>query len=517
MRDAPSGLPPPVRGRAGEGGNASRQAHSGIRCAVAVLPAEGGDTDRLIRSVAAAQAYGGGDFAEVRAPPQARGKDSRAVLIGAAASALEDGFDWLLAVTDAETIVPDVFVKVAPALRLHEVVWGAAVLVPPPSQTGEGDHAKHGGGGESLSAYARHLPPPPPSAVPLPRFAGEERRARHLSPSPNPSPQGGGGPVKVERITRLAAQDLPTFFHAALRWWIGPTHFVRPAAALDALSTATGPAWRADYMMNLWKRGRAYKTAQALTVFHAPLPQLAEAERARFVEALEREPVFMPLRHGGRTLFLPYTGLNPVIEREQMRGLFFEQEELNYLAERLPRGLRILDVGANTGNHTLFFAAAMEAQAVIPIEPHPRAAAAIRAVAARNALANVDLSCLGVAAGAAEGRLRPNPVTSAGLGATSFAEDSGGPVRLAPLDALIAGPVDFMKVDVEGMEMAVLAGAAGLIARHRPYLFIEVLDESVAEFAAWVDAHEYDYEKLFPDKTHCNYFLVPAERSERRD
>jgi hypothetical protein len=39
--------------------------------------------------------------------------------------------------------------------------------------TGEGDHAKHGGGGE----YARrhlHSPPPPPTAVPLPRYAGEE-------------------------------------------------------------------------------------------------------------------------------------------------------------------------------------------------------------------------------------------------------------------------------------------------------------------------------------------------------
>lgn len=321
----------------------------------------------------------------------------------------------------------------------------------------------------------------------------------------------------MERITRLAAQDLPTFFHAALRWWIGPAHFVRPAAALDALSMASGPAWRADYMMNLWKRGRAYKTAQALTVFHTPLPQLAEADRARLVEALEQEPVFMPIRYGDRTLRLPYTGLNPVIEREQMRGLFFEEEELDYLAERLPRGLRILDVGANTGNHTLFFAAAMEAETVIPFEPHQRAAAAIRALVAENRLANVDLSWLGVAVGAAEGRLRPNPVTSAGLGATSFVEDANGSARLATLDAMVAGPVDFIKIDVEGMEMAVLAGAAGLIARRRPFLYIEVLDGNVAELTAWVDGHDYHYEKLFPDKTHCNYFLVPAERSERRD
>ncbi len=33
--------------------------------------------------------------------------------------------------------------------------------------------------------------------------------------------------------------------------------------------------------------------------------------------------------------------------------------------------------------------------------------------------------------------------------------------------------IQLLKIDVEGMEMAVLAGAAGLIQRHRPYLFIE--------------------------------------------
>ena len=134
-------------------------------------------------------------------------------------------FDWLLAVTSAETLAPDIFVKMQPALRLHDAVWGGAALASP--ETG--------------------LPP------------------------------------KLERITRLAAQDLPTFFHAALRWWIGPSHFVRPALALEALRAADTSAWYADYMLNLWERGGAYKTAQCLTHFHTPLPQLAEPDRARLI------------------------------------------------------------------------------------------------------------------------------------------------------------------------------------------------------------------------------------------
>ncbi len=267
-------------------------------------------------------------------------------------------------------------------------------------------------------------------------------------------------------------------------------------------------------MLSLWKRGNTYKTAQCLTYFHGPLPPLAESERARLVAALEAEPVFMRLSYGDLTLSLPYTGLNPVIEREQMRGLFFEAEELAYLANRFPAGLNIVDVGANTGNHTLFFATVMRAKSVIPIEPVPRAVSAIRAVVAENRLPNVDVSRLGCAAGATTGALRPVPSETAGLGAMHFAPDPQGSVPLAPLDALIDGPVDLLKIDVEGMEMQVLAGAANLIAAQHPIIFVEVVDEQVAEFMAWVDRNGYRVEKLFPDKTHCNYLLVSREKTE---
>jgi len=196
-----------------------------------------------------------------------------------------------------------------------------------------------------------------------------------------------------------------------------------------------------------------------------------------------------------------------------MRGLFFEEEELRFLAERLPRGLRIVDAGANTGNHTLFFATVMEAEIVIPIEPVPRAISAIRATVAENELTNVDLSCLGHAIGSSPAKLRPVPSVTAGLGAMHFAIDPEGTVPLARLDDLVTGRVDFLKIDVEGMEMEALAGAAALVAAQHPILYVEVVDERVAEFMGWVDANGYCVEKLFPDKTHCNYLLIPREKT----
>ncbi len=423
-----------------------------MRCAVVVLPAEGGDTERLLRSFDVAKAVGMGDFSEAVSLPQGRG-GAREVLTAAAKHADAEGFDWLLAVTAAETLTPDIFVKTQPALRVHDAVWGGAAL-----------------------------------AV------------------------EGGPPPKLERITRLAAQDLPTFFHAALAWWIGPSHFIRPRAALSALSAPDTQEWYADYMLDLWRTDRAYKTAQCLTHFHGGLPPVAAPVRERLIACLEATPVFMPIHYDGHTLKLPYTGLNPVIEREQMRGLFFEEEELRFLAERLPRGLRIVDAGANTGNHTLFFAAVMQAEVVTPIEPVPRAVAAIRAMVAENRLTNVDLSCLGTAIGASSGRLTAVPSTTAGLGATHFVPDPHGAIPQVPLDALAPGRVDLLKIDVEGMEMQALAGAASLIAAQHPFLYVEVVDGQIAEFMRWVDGNLYAVEKLFPDKTHCNYLLVPTDK-----
>ena len=421
------------------------------RCAVVVLPAEGGDAARGFRSIEAAARHGRGDFSEITILSTTDGGE-REALAASAEAAAADGFDTLLALSATETAVADLFVKAAPALRVAEALWGGAG-----------------------------------------RF---EADGRHIA---------------LERITRLAEAEYDRLFHLALRWWIGPAHFVPPQRALGALRTASGADWRARYLLALWRGGSVMKTAQALTDFHGALPGLGDADRAHLLSILAEEPVFMPVRFGPHRLVLPYTGCNPVIEREHTRGRFFEEDELRALAGRLPRGLRIVDAGANTGNHTAFFAAVMEPASVVPLEPDADAATAIRRTVAANGLAHVDCRHLGIAVGAAEGRMRAVYSEGGGLGATRLLPDPDGSVPVRRLDNLDLGPVDFLKIDVEGMEMAVLAGAEKTIQRTRPFLFVEILDASIPDFLNWIDAAGYRIEKLFPDKTHCNYLLAPAE------
>lgn len=418
------------------------------RCAVGILAAPGGNAERTMASIRQAEKAGRGDFGALDFLPVAKAEGLDAIR-AYAEEAEAGGADRLLLVSAAETLVPEIFVKTVPALRLHDAVWGAAGLVRPE-----------------------------------------------------------GGVTEIERITRLAARDFSGFFHLALRWWIGPAHFVRPAHALTA---ATGVETHADYLLRLWRDTRVFKAAHPLTVFHGSLPTLSEADRERLLDVLDAEPVFTTVRHEGRPLRLPYTGRNPVIERDHTRGQFFEQAELDFLRDRLPRGMRIVDAGANTGNHTVFFAAAMDAASVIPIEPDPRASEAIRRAVATNDLRNVDLSLLGKAVGEGKSRMRAVFSEGGGLGATRLVPDPAGTIQVGPLDDLVQGKVDLLKIDVEGMEMAVLDGARGILGRDRPCLFIEVLDETIPDFLGWADSSSYLVERLFPDKRHTNYFAVPRD------
>ena len=82
------------------------------------------------------------------------------------------------------------------------------------------------------------------------------------------------------------------------------------------------------------------------------------------------------------------------------------------------------------------------------------------------------------------GLTRPKP--KAGL----WRVDGDGAVPMRALDAVLDVPIDALVLDVEGSEVPALAGAARLIATHRPLLWLEGLEHADA-IASWLAAHDY--------------------------
>jgi hypothetical protein len=85
------------------------------------------------------------------------------------------------------------------------------------------------------------------------------------------------------------------------------------------------------------------------------------------------------------------------------------------------------------------------------------------------------------------------------------------PVNIIPGDVLFADKrVDFIKMDIEGMEMVALMGLKETIARNRPNMFVEVSIENVEDFHQWMDENNYKvvWNEIEP-RIFASYIIIP--------
>ena len=72
------------------------------------------------------------------------------------------------------------------------------------------------------------------------------------------------------------------------------------------------------------------------------------------------------------------TNARDPIQACHLRGEFFEVEELRLLAPHIPPGAVIADIGANIGNHAMYFDRVAQARRVVLFEANPDAATHLR-------------------------------------------------------------------------------------------------------------------------------------------
>ncbi len=152
-------------------------------------------------------------------------------------------------------------------------------------------------------------------------------------------------------------------------------------------------------------------------------------------------------------------------------GAFYEQALLERLSRFLSPGDLVLDIGANIGNHSLYFAGICGAQ-VIAFEPNPTANRLLAEAVRRNDLAGrITVRTEAVGARDGVGRIIEPQAHNLGMAGVETGE---GEITVLALDGIdFDPPPRLIKIDVEGMEGEVLAGARALLEACRPVVVLE--------------------------------------------
>jgi FkbM family methyltransferase len=171
-------------------------------------------------------------------------------------------------------------------------------------------------------------------------------------------------------------------------------------------------------------------------------------------------------------------------------------------------GVFAIDCGANIGIHTVEWAKRMTGWgSVLAIEAQERIYYALAGnICLNNCFNAAALNAAitdkpGVLMMPQPDYLAPASFGSLGLRKSNNTEFIGQPIdysagNLRPvqgitIDSLKLPRIDFIKVDIEGMEMEALAGAAQSIADNKPVLLIETIKVDATRLCEWLIARDY--------------------------
>lgn len=155
-----------------------------------------------------------------------------------------------------------------------------------------------------------------------------------------------------------------------------------------------------------------------------------------------------------------------------MRG-YWEMWVTQAIASHVKPGMRCIDVGANCGYFTLLLSELVGDKGFVEaFEPQPRLVELLKRSIAVNGFGrqtSVVEAAVGDTNGSAELSEAPNLMGSASLRGLSEPGSTTRTVEMVTLDRIgfgepLAPAIDLVKIDVEGLEMKVLAGMKQMIA-----------------------------------------------------
>lgn len=173
-------------------------------------------------------------------------------------------------------------------------------------------------------------------------------------------------------------------------------------------------------------------------------------------------------------------------------GDFFEADILDYLRNTHPIHSYVLDVGANIGNHSTYFANFLICKMIFAFEP----VMANYKLLVKNTYCYKNVITLPIAITNTETSVKMK-LNYGNMGANEVSDDGEEKVEAFSLDWLFIRfntPVTLIKIDVEWHEPQVLAGARKLIDKWKPLILIE---DTLNQYGGLLPG--YEVEKAWPE------------------
>ena len=179
----------------------------------------------------------------------------------------------------------------------------------------------------------------------------------------------------------------------------------------------------------------------------------------------------------GAKLFLPNYKVDLIQKTIYNTKDWWDGDILRRLDKYIPEGANILDLGANIGNHTIYWARQNKVNKVIAFEPVKYTLDILKKNIALNNLYNKVTICdVGLSDKTSKAVIAKWHEYN--IGGTNIIDTDDGDMEVDKLDNIIypinLKHIDFVKIDIEGHEVMALKGAKRVFKEYKPkYVYIE--------------------------------------------
>ena len=201
------------------------------------------------------------------------------------------------------------------------------------------------------------------------------------------------------------------------------------------------------------------------------------------------------------SFYLPFYRTDYIQQRILTEKQYYEKANLNYICHeweggRIGKDIAnncVLDIGANIGNHTLYFFFECGIKKSYCFEP---------VTSTFNILSkNIDINRLSdktilvnAAVGAEKGAAYIIHYDKKNIGSTQISIERNGTIPVVSIDSLNIGEkIKLIKIDVEGFEVPVLKGCIQTIAKNKPYIMIEIQEANFDIIKSILLQYGYNY------------------------